>query len=216
MGPVISDRRTVLGVPQSLFRVGRSRDASCLLSHLLRAPQQRRRRSAAGSSTASQNLARVLPHVRLHPPGEACGAVARQRPAHARSLNAERHVTAGQRVTRSSRPSRASVPHVLLTCGCGCRVASVFPCSGWGRARHGLRESIEGCRAGHHPVGRTCTVGIDREAEGLICVSARVGEPYALGAARQSNVLPVRMITEPASVHWSGIAPNTESSISAA
>jgi hypothetical protein len=54
-------------------------------------------------------------------------------PGPCRSPNADSRITAGQRATCSWRSSRASDPHALLTCGCG--AASVFACSGGGRAR---------------------------------------------------------------------------------
>ena len=110
--------------------------AGCILPVIPFAPclAQGRRRSAAVSSTTGESAGRVLPRVRVRPlPGEACGAVARQRQAHADRPNAESRITAGQRATCSWRSSSASDPHALLTCGCG--AASVFACSGGGRAR---------------------------------------------------------------------------------
>jgi len=66
------------------------------------------------------------------------------------------------------------------------------------------------------PLAAHATLEMAAKCKTWLAVSTRASESYALGAARQSSVPPVRMITEPTSVHWSGIAPNTERSISAA
>ena len=110
-------RRSAIFVPRRAI-------AGCILPVIPFAPCPAARSKAkrGGEQHNGREPARVLPHVRVRPPGEACGAVARQRPAHADRLT--QRATYGWSACNSklapiSRFRSACTPNLRLRLPCG-------------------------------------------------------------------------------------------------